>query len=57
MYTCLLFYKCILFVILDMYTFDTNEESSHTTYEAVCEAYSKFFQLLGISPIKGMIFR
>ncbi|KAG8175538.1 hypothetical protein JTE90_016686 [Oedothorax gibbosus] len=40
------------FLMKDMYTFDTNEENSQITYNAVCDAYSEFFQLLGISHIK-----
>ncbi|KAF8771364.1 putative proline--tRNA ligase like protein [Argiope bruennichi] len=40
------------FLMKDMYTFDSSEENSQLTYEAVCNTYVEFFQMLGIDAIK-----
>lgn len=40
-----------------MYTFDSSIENAQLTYEAVCEAYLKLFQLLDVPVIKGIFSR
>ncbi|GFU45277.1 probable proline--tRNA ligase, mitochondrial [Nephila pilipes] len=40
------------FLMKDMYTFDSNEENSQVTYEALCCAYSQLFHMLGIDAMK-----
>ncbi|KFM62937.1 putative proline--tRNA ligase, mitochondrial, partial [Stegodyphus mimosarum] len=40
------------FIMKDMYAFDSSEENAKITYEAVCQVYSDFFQLLGVDALK-----
>ncbi|XP_068095117.1 probable proline--tRNA ligase, mitochondrial isoform X2 [Hyperolius riggenbachi] len=40
------------FYMKDMYTFDMTEEAAYQTYNAVCGAYSKLFQTLGLKYVK-----
>ncbi|CAL1297462.1 unnamed protein product [Larinioides sclopetarius] len=40
------------FLMKDMYTFDSTEENSQLTYNAVCNTYDEFFQMLGIDAVK-----
>ena len=42
-----------LFLYIDLYTFDKNEELAKETYEKVCQAYENLFQLLELPIIKS----
>lgn len=41
------------FIMKDLYTFDTSEESSKATYNQVCEIYDELFNEIGIPYQKG----
>ena len=41
------------FVMKDMYTFDVDEAAAGETYNAVCEAYSRVFERLGLPAVKA----
>lgn len=41
------------FEMKDMYTFDTDEQSAMQTYEAVCEAYCRIFDRIGVPYVKA----
>jgi prolyl-tRNA synthetase len=41
------------FIMKDLYTFDSDEESSRKTYDLVNSAYASFFDYLGVKWVKG----
>lgn len=47
------FLKSREFIMKDLYTFDINLSSAQDTYASVCEAYTKIFNEIGITFIKG----
>ncbi|BFZ16805.1 hypothetical protein BsWGS_19843 [Bradybaena similaris] len=40
------------FEMKDMYTFDTNKDTALETYSAVCEAYDRIFDRIGVAYVK-----
>lgn len=41
------------FIMKDLYTFDTDEETAKDTYETVCEAYNNIFKKIGVDFVRG----
>ena len=46
-------YRCKEFIMKDLYTFDETEEKAIETYHAVCKAYDKIFDTMGVPYMKG----
>lgn len=45
--------RCREFIMKDLYTFDTDEQSAARTYEEVNEIYAKLFKFIGVPFVKG----
>lgn len=39
----------------DMYSFDTNLESSRITYNEICQSYHKIFERIGVRFVQGLL--
>ena len=42
-----------MYVVSDLYTFDSDEEKAMVTYHSVCDAYSSIFDRLKLKYVKG----
>ena len=42
-----------IWFLLDLYTFDCDENAAKETYDKVCQSYDKLFEILNLPVTKG----